>query len=142
MTSPFVKRSSVDVDMGLWDVCQLAPSGDSGGTTLSCAVTCVTRHRSGNASLSPQSAAINRRSIAYRARWVHLMHLSPLRGVLQNDAAPTIIDKPPFLDLLQGPKAAEAGKFIVEAAISYAWGLRGAVDFTHGRRPPIARLRI
>jgi hypothetical protein len=39
--------------------------------------------------------------------------LSPLLGILQNDTAPMIIDNPPFLDLLQGSKAAEAGKVIV-----------------------------
>jgi len=32
---------------------------------------------------------------------------------LQNDAAPMIIGKPPFLDLLQGSKAAEAVQVIV-----------------------------
>jgi hypothetical protein len=37
----------------------------------------------------------------------------------------------PFLDLLQGSKAAEAGKVIVQAAISYAGRLTGAVDITH-----------
>jgi hypothetical protein len=39
--------------------------------------------------------------------------LSPLLGVFQNDTAPMIIDNPPFFDLLQGSKAAEAGKVIV-----------------------------
>jgi hypothetical protein len=34
-------------------------------------------------------------------------------GVLQNDAAPTIIHKPPFFDLFQGSKAAKADQFIV-----------------------------
>jgi len=43
----------------------------------------------------------------------YLMRLSPLLGVLQYDAAPMIIDKPPFLDLLQRSKAAEAGEIIV-----------------------------
>jgi hypothetical protein len=42
-----------------------------------------------------------------------------------------IIDDSPFFDLLQGSKAAEADKVIVQAAISYAWGSSGAVDFTH-----------
>jgi hypothetical protein len=41
------------------------------------------------------------------------MRLSPLFGVLQNDTAPMIIDNPPFLDLVQRSKAAEAGKAIV-----------------------------
>jgi len=62
-----------------------------------------------------------------------LTRLLPLLGVLQNDMAPMIIDDPPFFDLLQGPKAAEAGKAIVQAAISYARGLSGAVDITHWR---------
>jgi hypothetical protein len=61
----------------------------------------------------------------------HLMCFSPLSGVLQNDAAPMIIDSLPFFDLIQGSKAAEAGKVIAEAAISYARGLSGAVDSTH-----------
>jgi hypothetical protein len=43
----------------------------------------------------------------------HLTRLAALLGVLQNDTPPMIIDGPPFLDLLQGSKAAEAGKFIV-----------------------------
>jgi hypothetical protein len=38
---------------------------------------------------------------------------APLRGVLQNDTAPMIIDNPPFFDLLQGSKAAEADKVII-----------------------------
>jgi hypothetical protein len=50
---------------------------------------------------------------------------------LQNDAPPMLIDNPPFFDLIHGPKAAETGKVIVEAAISYARGLRAAVDITH-----------
>jgi hypothetical protein len=52
-------------------------------------------------------------------------------GVLQNDPTPMMIDNPPFLDLLQGSKAAEAGKVIVQAAISYARRLSRAVDITH-----------
>jgi hypothetical protein len=59
------------------------------------------------------------------------MRLSPLFGVLQNDTAPMIIDNPPFLDLVQRSKAAEAGKVIVQAAIAYARGLSGAVDIIH-----------
>jgi hypothetical protein len=50
---------------------------------------------------------------------------------LQNDATPMMIDNPPFLNLLQGSKAAAAGKVIVQAAISYARRLSGAVDITH-----------
>jgi hypothetical protein len=34
-------------------------------------------------------------------------------GVLQNDATPLIIAKPPFFDLFQGSKAAKADQFIV-----------------------------
>jgi hypothetical protein len=61
----------------------------------------------------------------------HLIRLSPLLGVLQNDTAPMIIDNPPFLDLLQRSKAAETGKVIVQAATSNARGLSGAVDISH-----------
>jgi hypothetical protein len=39
--------------------------------------------------------------------------LSPLPGVLQNDAPPMIIDDPPFFDLLQGSKAAQTSVIIV-----------------------------
>jgi hypothetical protein len=42
-----------------------------------------------------------------------LICLSPLFGVLQNDTAPMIIGNPPFFDLIQGTKAAEAGKVVV-----------------------------
>jgi hypothetical protein len=59
------------------------------------------------------------------------MHRSSLLGVLQNNTAPMIVDNPPLFDLLQGSKAAKAGKVIVQAAISYAWGLSGAVGITH-----------
>jgi hypothetical protein len=38
---------------------------------------------------------------------------SPLLGVLQDHTTPMIIDNPPFFDLFQGAKAAEAGEFIV-----------------------------
>jgi hypothetical protein len=37
---------------------------------------------------------------------------SALLGVLQNDKTPTVIDNPPFFDLLQGSKATEASKVI------------------------------
>jgi hypothetical protein len=56
---------------------------------------------------------------------------APLRGVLQNDTAPMIIDNTPFFDLLQGSKAAEADKVIIQAAISYARGSSGVVDVAH-----------
>jgi hypothetical protein len=59
------------------------------------------------------------------------MRLSPLIGVLQNITAPMIVDNPPFFDLLQGSKAAEAGEVIIQAAISSARGLNGAGDITH-----------
>ena len=42
-----------------------------------------------------------------------------------------VIDHPPFFDLLQGSKAAEAGQVIVKTAIADARGLSGAVDITH-----------
>jgi hypothetical protein len=42
-----------------------------------------------------------------------LIRRSPLLGVLQNHTAPMLIDNPPFFDLLERPKAAEAGKIIV-----------------------------
>jgi hypothetical protein len=45
--------------------------------------------------------------------------------------APTIIHNSPLFDLLERSKAAEAGKVVVQAAISYARGLSGGVDFTH-----------
>jgi hypothetical protein len=45
--------------------------------------------------------------------------------------APTIIYNAPLFDLLERSKAAEAGKVIVQAAISHARGLSGGVDFTH-----------
>jgi hypothetical protein len=42
-----------------------------------------------------------------------------------------IVGNPPFFDLVQGSKAAEAGKVIVQAAIAHARGLNGAADITH-----------
>jgi hypothetical protein len=54
-----------------------------------------------------------------------------LLGVSQNDPAPMIVDNRPFLDFLQGSKTAEAGIIVVQAAISDARGLSGAVDITH-----------
>jgi hypothetical protein len=56
--------------------------------------------------------------------------LSALLCVLQNDAAPIHIDEAPLFDLLQRSKTAEAGEIIVQAAISYARRLRGAIHFT------------
>jgi hypothetical protein len=45
--------------------------------------------------------------------------------------APGIVDNPPLFDLIQGSKASEADKVIVQAAISNAWGLSGAVEIIH-----------
>jgi len=42
-----------------------------------------------------------------------LRRCSSLLGILQDDAAPMIVGDPPFLDLLQGSKAAEAGQVVV-----------------------------
>jgi hypothetical protein len=58
-----------------------------------------------------------------------------LLGVLQNDTAPMNVDKRPFFNLLQGPKAALAGQVVAEATIADARGLSGAVDSIHGRAP-------
>jgi hypothetical protein len=59
------------------------------------------------------------------------MRLSAPFGVLQNDEAPMMIGDTPFFDFVHGSKAAEAGQIIVQAAISDARRLSGAVDFTH-----------
>jgi hypothetical protein len=59
------------------------------------------------------------------------MCLSALIGVLQNNIAPMIIDNAPFLNLLDRAKAPEADKIVIQAAISYARGLSGAVDIAH-----------
>jgi hypothetical protein len=61
------------------------------------------------------------------------MRFSPLPGVFQNAMAPTLVDHAPFFDLLDRPKAAEADKIIVQAAVSYTRGLSGGVDITHIR---------
>jgi hypothetical protein len=71
----------------------------------------------------------------------HLIGLAPLLGVLQNNAAPMIIDNPPFFDLFQGSMAAEAPKVIVQTAVPYARGLSAVIDIIHCRSP-MARLRI
>jgi hypothetical protein len=42
-----------------------------------------------------------------------------------------IVDDPPFFDLIQGSKTAQAGQVVVQATISDARGLRGAVDIVH-----------
>jgi hypothetical protein len=68
--------------------------------------------------LAPIELLAAQRSFAGRNRmWrdlaQHLMCLTPLLGVLQNDTAPMIIDDPPFFDLLERSKAAEADKVIV-----------------------------
>jgi hypothetical protein len=72
-----------------------------------------------------------RKSIGWQHRRSLVSQRSPLLGVLQNGVAPTIIDNSPFFDLLERSKAAEAGKVVVQAAISYARRLSGGVDFTH-----------
>jgi hypothetical protein len=43
-----------------------------------------------------------------------------LLGILQNRASPSIIGQPPFLNLIQGAEAAEAGIVIAQTAIPYA----------------------
>jgi hypothetical protein len=48
------------------------------------------------------------------------MRRSALFGVLQNDTAPMVINERPFFDFIQGSKTTEAGKVIVQAAISHA----------------------
>jgi hypothetical protein len=71
-----------------------------------------------------------------------LICLSPLFGVLQNDTAPLIIGNPPFFDLIQGTKAAEAGKVVVQATIPYARGLSGTADVTHEVGPNCEALNL
>jgi hypothetical protein len=63
-----------------------------------------------------------------------LVLFSSLLGIPQNDAAPIRIDHAPFSDLVERPKAAEANVVIVQAAISDARGLSGAVDVAHWGR--------
>jgi hypothetical protein len=62
-----------------------------------------------------------------------LIRGSALLGINQNGAAPMIIDNSPFFDLFQGSKTPQASKVVVQAAISCAWRLSGALDITHGR---------
>jgi hypothetical protein len=64
----------------------------------------------------------------------HLICLSALPGILQNDPATMIIDKRPLLDLLESSKAAETDVIIAQAAIPYARGLSAVVGITHWRR--------
>ena len=71
-----------------------------------------------------------------------LTGLSALFGVPQNDTAPLMIDEAPFLDLLESTKAAEADQVIVQAAISHARGLDGAVDIAHEQRTPLRGLEL
>jgi hypothetical protein len=42
-----------------------------------------------------------------------------------------IVDNPPFFDLLQGSKTAQAGQVVAKTTVSHARGLRGAVDIIH-----------
>jgi hypothetical protein len=51
--------------------------------------------------------------LAFDALVKHLTHRAALLGVLQNEAAPMIVDNSPFFDLLQGSKAAEASIVVV-----------------------------
>jgi len=53
-----------------------------------------------------------------------------------------VIDNPPLFDLLQRAEAAETGIVIVEAAVSDARRLSGAVGITHLRRAPWREFRI
>ena len=71
----------------------------------------------------------------------HVARRSALFRVLQYDPAVAIIDNSPLLDLLQGPKAAEADQVVVETAIADARGLSGVVSVTHGASRS-SRLRI
>jgi len=52
-------------------------------------------------------------------------------GILHNAAAPKIIDNSPFFNLIERSKAAEANQVVVQAAISDARGLSGAVGVIH-----------
>jgi hypothetical protein len=52
---------------------------------------------------------------------LHLVDLSAVVGILQNHLPALSVSQPPFLDFIQGSKAAKAGKVIPKAAISYAW---------------------
>jgi len=61
----------------------------------------------------------------------NMVRLSALLGVLQNDMTAISVNQPPFLDLLESPKAAQAGIVIVEAAISDAGGLSRTGEITH-----------
>ena len=84
---------------------------------------------------TPNSAAGTESGVSrgrWRVRFRHLTRRFAIAGVLQNDAAPTIIDKPPFFDLLQGSKAAQAGEVVGQAAIADARGLNCDLGITHG----------
>ena len=72
----------------------------------------------------------------------HLAGLFPPPGILQNNAASMMIDDPPFFDLLQRAEAPETSIVIVEAAVSHARRLSGAVGITHFRRAPWREFRI
>jgi hypothetical protein len=54
-----------------------------------------------------------------------------LRRILQNHSAALTVDDPPFLDLLDGSKAAEAVQIVVQATIAYTRGLHGIIDVIH-----------
>jgi hypothetical protein len=78
-----------------------------------------------NGPVSPAKAS-PKRPLAGR-----LARVSSLPCVLQNDTASMTIGDSPFLNLIQGTKAAEANSVIVQAAISFAGGLSGIIDITH-----------
>ena len=60
-----------------------------------------------------------------------LMSTSASFGILQNDVPSLTVDDAPFLYLVQGAKAAEAGEIVAETAISYAGRLDGPVIVIH-----------
>jgi hypothetical protein len=66
------------------------------------------------------------------------MRVLPPLGVLQDDTASLVVDNAPLFDLLQRSKASETDKVVVEAAISHARRLSGAVGITHLRGVKIA----
>jgi hypothetical protein len=75
--------------------------------------------------------------MSFASVWRNLVEPLPryeaLSGVLQNGTAPIIIDDPPFFDLVQGSKAAEASIVVVQATIADARRLSRGVGITHGR---------
>jgi len=70
------------------------------------------QHRSQAASRTVNPVATDGRAIRLEPASA-LRRRSSLLGVLQNDAAPMIVDDPPFFDLLKGSKTAQAGQVVV-----------------------------